>query len=293
MDLSALVDFHLVVDAGSFSRASRDTERPKATLSRRVRALEQSLGLRLLERGHHALHLTEDGRALFERTRGLVREIEEVGQELVSGNATPRGLLRVSAPMLFATTFGGQIAAGFAGLHPQVQLELVGEDRRVDLVEDGYDVAIRVNPQPDSELVGRCFARDQMLLVAAAALPPPSPNANGNPARVAAVAMLGLPRPASWPAEANGQRWEVAPDFRLKLSSLLMVRDAVLAGAGAACLPYSIIRDAVDAGRLSVWNANIEDAVELWALHASRRLVTPKVAAFLQYLASAFPERRL
>ncbi|MGH8053643.1 MAG: LysR family transcriptional regulator [Stenotrophomonas sp.] len=293
MDLSALVDFHLVVDAGSFSRASRDTGRPKATLSRRVRALEQSLGLRLLERGQHALHLTEDGRALFERTRALVREIEEVGQSLVSGNTAPRGLLRISAPTLFATTFGGRIAAGFAKLHQQVQLELVGEDRRVDLVEDGYDIAIRVNPQPDSELVGRCFARDRMWLVAAPGLLPPPPQADGSPASVAAVAMLGLPRPAGWQVERGGQRWQVAPDFRLRLSSLLMVREAVLAGAGAACLPSSIVRDAVDAGRLSVWNADIEDAVELWALHASRRLVSPKVAAFLQYLVTAFPERRL
>lgn len=293
MDLSALVDFHCVVEAGSFGRASRDTGRPKATLSRRVRALEQSLGLRLLERGHQTLRLTEEGCVLFERTRKLVREIDEVGQELASGKTAPRGLLRVSAPVLFATTFGGRLAADFFLRHPQVQLELIGEDRYVDLVDDGYDIAIRINPTLDCELVGRCFAHDRMLLVAASGLPLPSPNVEGSPAAIAAVAMLGVARPALWQVEREGRSWQVAPEFKLRLSSLWMVRDAVLAGAGAACLPHSLVRDAIETGQLTVWNDNAEAAVEVWALHASRRLVTPKVSAFLSCLVEAFPDRRM
>lgn len=293
MDLSALVDFHYVVEAGSFGRASRDTGTPKATLSRRVRALEQSLGLRLLERGHQTFRLTEDGCTLFERTRKLVREIDEVGQELASGNTAPRGVLRVSAPVLFATTLGGRLAAGFFLRHPQVQLELVGEDRYVGLVDDGYDIAIRINPTLDCELVGRCFAHDRMLLVAAPGLPPPPPVADGGPPSITAVTMLGAARPALWQVEHEGRNWRVAPEFKLRLSSLWMVRDAVLAGAGAACLPHSLVRDAIEAGRLVVWNDNAEAPVEVWALHASRRLVTPKVSAFLSYLVEAFPDRRM
>lgn len=105
--------------------------------------------------------------------------------------------------------------------------------------------------------------------------------------------MLGAARPALWQVEHEGRNWRVAPEFKLRLSSLWMVRDAVLAGAGAACLPHSLVRDAIEAGRLVVWNDNAEAPVEVWALHASRRLVTPKVSAFLSYLVEAFPDRRM
>lgn len=293
MNLSALADFHLVAGAGGFGRASRASGRPKATLSRRVRDLEESLGLRLIERGPRSLRLTDGGQALFERTRGLLREIQEVGQELSSGGARPHGLLRVSAPALFADTQGGSIATGFAARYPEVRLELIGEDRRVDLVEDGYDIAIRVNPHPDTELVGRCFARDELLLVAPPSLPFPEAAAGESDCRVPAVAMIGQQDSGAWEIEVEGGRRTLAPDFRLRVSSLLMLRDAVLASAGAAQLPRSLIRQAVGAGRLAVWGVLPNRGVELWALHSSRRLVSPKVAAFMAYLLEAFPAREL
>lgn len=112
MELAALADFHRVAIAGSLSQASRTSGRPKATLSRHIRQLEESLGIRLVERGRQALRLTADGQALYERTHALLRDIEEAGQNLSSGSRQPRGLLRVSAPVLFAHTHGGRLAAG-------------------------------------------------------------------------------------------------------------------------------------------------------------------------------------
>src|SRR5690606_7925056 len=113
MDLSSLADFNLVALHGGFGKASRVTGRPKATLSRRVMDLEQSLGVRLIERGGRALRLTEEGRALYERTHGLLGEIIEAGTDVAAGIAEPRGELRVSAPVLFSHTMLGPIAAGF------------------------------------------------------------------------------------------------------------------------------------------------------------------------------------
>ncbi|HWT46302.1 MAG TPA: LysR substrate-binding domain-containing protein, partial [Vicinamibacterales bacterium] len=173
MDLLALADFNLVARHGGFGRAARATGRPKATLSRRVAELEADLGLRLLERGARVLKLTQEGRALYERTGALLTEIDETAAALASGGDRPRGRLRISAPLLFAQTAMGKLAAGFALRHPDVRLEVTTEDRPVDMVEEGYDLVIRVNPDPDETLVGRIFLRDRLVVVASPALARP------------------------------------------------------------------------------------------------------------------------
>ena len=137
MDLQALSDFDLVAAHGGFGRAARVAGRSKATLSRRVAELEQSLGVRLIERGSHSLRLTDEGRALHERTRGLLSEIAEAGEAVVLGASTPKGRLRVSAPVVFAHVALPRIGARFVLAYPEVQLEIVAEDRKVDPVEDG------------------------------------------------------------------------------------------------------------------------------------------------------------
>ena len=129
MDLLALADFNLVARHGGFGKAARATGRPKATLSRRVAELESSLDLRLFERGARNLKLTEEGRALFERTGALLAELDETAAAIASGGKNPRGRLRISAPLLFSQTAMGRIAAGFALQYPEVRLEVTTEDR--------------------------------------------------------------------------------------------------------------------------------------------------------------------
>jgi DNA-binding transcriptional LysR family regulator len=292
MDLQALSDFNLVAAQGGFGRASRSSGRPKATLSRRVAELEQSLGVRLIERGSHSLRLTEEGRALHERTAGPLSEISEAGEAVVLGASTPRGRLRVSAPVVIAHVAFGRIGARFALAHPEVQLEIVAEDRQVDPVEDGYDLVIRVDPSPDDRLVGRRFLNDERVIVAHPDLPPPGGPDDRGDISVRAVLLSTTPPDATWRLR-NGQ----APDILLKplpvlrLSSLLMVRDAVLAGGGVAMLPKLLVADDIAAGRLALWGTQAGPPVELWALQSSRRLVGAKVRAFLEMVEKAFPER--
>jgi len=166
MDLLALADFNLVARHGGFGRAARATGRPKATLSRRVAELENSLGLRLLERGARALKLTQEGKALHERTSPLLIEVGETAAAIMSGDREPRGNLRISAPLLFSQLAMGKLAADFLLKYPNVILEVTTEDRAVDMVEEGYDLAIRVNPRSDESLVGRVFMRDRLVIVA-------------------------------------------------------------------------------------------------------------------------------
>ncbi|MDG3440703.1 LysR family transcriptional regulator [Nitrospirillum amazonense] len=284
MDLLALADFNLVARHGGFGRAARASGRPKATLSRRVAELEAALNLRLFERGGRLLKLTEEGRALFQRTGALLTELDETAAAIASGGDRPRGRLRVSAPLLFSQTAMGRIAAGFALKYPDVRLEVTTEDRPVDMVEEGYDLVIRVNPDPDESLVGRCFLRDRLVVVASPRLVPP---ADGRP--VPAVARGTSGGGGTWDVVGPAGRSPIVADPVLRLSSLVMVRDAVRAGVGAARLPISLVSHDLAAGTLVHWGDVEGPEIALWALYPSRRLLSARVSAFLDYLKEAFP----
>jgi DNA-binding transcriptional LysR family regulator len=293
LDLQALSDFNLVAVHGGFGRASRLSGRAKATLSRRVAELEQSLGARLIERGGHTLRLTEEGRTLHERTQGLLAEIAEAGEAIALGASTPRGRLRVSAPTLFAHVALGRIGARFALAYPEVRLEIVAEDRIVDPVDDGYDLVIRVDPSPDQLLVGRPFLRDERLVVASPGMARPArPKGAATEIPVRAVLLSTTPAAVVWRMRSgNGAPMLLRPEPVLRLSSLWMLRDAVLAGAGAAMLPKMLVADDIVSGRLVQWGKQEGPSVEIWALHSSRRLVGAKIRAFLEVVEQTFPAK--
>lgn len=293
MDLQALADFNLVAVHGGFGRASRRSGRAKATLSRRVAELEQSLGARLIERGGHTLRLTDEGRTLHERTQGLLSEIAEAAETVALGASIPRGRLRVSAPTLFAHAALGRIGARFALAYPEVRLEIVAEDRRVDLVDDGYDIVIRIDPAPDQLLVGRSFLLDERLIVASPEFGRPVPTKGGAKVIPVRAVLMSAARPdVAWKMRSEHRATVLLrPEPVLRLSSLSMVRDAVMAGAGAALLPKMLVANDIAEGRLVQWGKQEGPAVEIWALHSSRRLVGVKVRAFLEVLQQTFPKK--
>jgi DNA-binding transcriptional LysR family regulator len=284
MDLLALADFNLVARHGGFGRAARAASRPKATLSRRVTELEASLDLRLFERGGRVLKLTEEGRALYARTGALLTELEETASAIASGGHSPRGRLRISAPLLFSQTAMGKLAAEFALKYPEVQLEVTTEDRPVDMVEEGYDLVIRVNPDPDQSLVGRVFLRDRLVAVASPSLARPA----GDQATPAVVRGTG-DQATSWEVTLPTGRSRIAVDPILRLSSMIMVRDAVRAGAGVARLPISLVGHDLVSGALAHWGDIEGPEITLWTLYPSRRLLSARVSAFLAFLKDAFP----
>lgn len=291
MDLNALADFNLVVAHGGFGRASRATGRPKATLSRRVSDLEQSLGVRLIERGGRSLRLTGEGRGLHERTGGLLAELKEAGAAAASQAQVPRGPLRISAPAVLAHAALAAVGARFALAHPQIQLEIVAEDRKVDPVEEAYDLVIRVNPAPDERLSGRILLYDRLWLVASPQLPRPRQR-KGEATPVPAIVLHNTPAQAQWRIRGkDGVLRTLLPQPLLRLSTLLMVRQAVLAGAGAALLPQLLVEEDVRRGRLACWGSDDGAPVEIWALYSSRRLLSLKVRAFIDALVVAFPNK--
>ncbi len=285
MDLLALVDFNLVARHGGFGKAARAAGRPKATLSRRVAQLEANLDLRLFERGARTLKLTEEGRALFERTGALLTELDETAKAIASGGHSPRGRLRISAPLLFSQTAMGKLATGFVLKHPEVQLEITTEDRAVDMIEEAYDLVIRVNPEPDESLVGRAFLHDRLVVVASPDLVWPS---NGEPVPV--VVRGAINRVGTWDVTTSVGKSRLVARPVLGVSSFIMVRDAVRAGVGAARLPLSLAIPDLATGRLVSWGEVEGFQTALWALYPTRRLLSARVSAFLDHLKEAFPK---
>ena len=282
MDLQALCDFNLVAVHGGFGRAARATRRPKATLSRKVSELEASLNVRLIERGSRLLRLTDEGVALHEATRGPLQDIAEAELAVGSSASVPRGRLRISAPIVLSHVALAAIAAEFARAYPQVELEIVAEDRKADPVEDGFDIVIRVNPASDERLVGRRILEDELLLVGAAGAMLPASE------EIDAVGLITMPADAIWRVETPDGPRTLRPRARLRFSSFLMVREALLAGAGFGLVPKLMVAGDIAAGRLTRLGVAEGPKVEIWALQNSRRLASLKVRLFLDALSRAF-----
>jgi len=287
MNLNALLDFALVAHNQGLGKASRASGRSKATLSRRISELEEQLGVRLIERSARGLKLTEAGELLMARAEGPLAEVAEAMSAAREGVSTPRGRLRVAAPVLFSQLAMGRIGAEFCAAYPDVILEVVAEDRVVDLVDEQFDVAIRINPSPDSELVGRCFARDRLVVVAAPHIPQPEPGAVG---QVSSIVFDSF-QPTHWTLDDG--RLVLEPVPKLRFSSFMMIRDAAIAGAGAALIPESIAWSQLARGELIQWGTATGVEPELWVLHTSRRLAPPKVRAFVDFLCARYPQMSL
>ena len=282
MDLLALADFTLVARHEGFGKAARASHRPKATLSRRVAELEAALDVRLFERGARTLKLTEEGRALFARTGPLLAELEETAVAIGSGGETPRGRLRISAPLLFSQTAMGRLAAEFIRRYPDVRLEVTTDDRMVDMIEEGYDLVIRVNPAPDDTLVGRPFLHDRLVVVA-------GPGMVRLAAGIMPAVVRGNDPERSWTVDTTDDPIEIAVNPVLRLSSLIMIRDAVRTGVGVTKLPLSLVSEDIDCGRLVPWGNVAKSEIALWALYPTRRLLNARVSAFLEFLRNSFP----
>jgi len=287
MDLNALADFALVATNGGLGKASRASGRSKATLSRRIADLEDQLGVRLIERHARGLKLTEAGELLMGRTEGPMHDVAEAMTAVREGVSAPRGRLRVAAPVLFSQLAMGRVCADFCAAYPDVTIDVVSEDRLVDLVEEQFDVAIRPNPRPDTGLVGRCFAKDRLVVVAAPSHAMPR---SRKPVSVPGIVTTSF-RDSRWTLDDG--RLVLEPVPRVRLSSFLTVRDAAVAGAGVALLPQSIAWNELARGELVQWGAVSGGEVALWVLHTSRRLPAPKVRAFVEFMCRRYPDELL
>ena len=295
MDLNAVRDFLAVAEHGGYSEAGRVLGLPKSTLSRRVAALERSLGVRLSDRNARRLRLTAEGDEVRERAASLIAALSDLGEQVRPGDAPLRGRLRISVPVLFGHVSLGRIAARFADAHPGVLLEAIVEDRKVDLLREGFDAALRINPSPDGTLSGRLLGRNRLVLVTAPALASRLGYEGRSPEDLVwpAVVRQGWGDDGGWDVAGPGGPVRIPGKVRLDLSSPLAIRDAVVAGAGIALLPQTLVRQDLTEGRLIRLGERAGDPEEIWIVHASGRLPSRRLRALIDVTMAFFADEPL
>lgn len=293
--LTRMQAFTQVVDAGGFSAAARRLGKSKALLSKYVKDLEDELGARLLNRTTRHLAMTEVGQAYYRDALEILQRIDELTSSVRDTHRDPRGLIRASAPRTFGDGELGEAIVAFLGAHPLISLDLKLEDRYVDLVEEGFDVAIRIGLLTDSSLIAKRLADFRIVTVAA----PEVIAAHGTPdhprglAELPCVIDTNSRGRQNWLFEEKGERLTVQVKSRFEVNSPAVVRLAALDGLGFARTPYFVVRDDLAAGRLvSVLDDFEITGLGIFAVYPHRRHLSGKVRTFVDHLAGWFEERR-
>lgn len=288
--LDDLAVFVAVARAGSFSRAAAALRLPKSSVSRRVAALERRIGGALLHRTTRSLSLTALGAAHLDRCAAVVAAAEETTRALEAGRDTPRGRLRVAAPVTFGTAFLADAIAEYVRRYPEAAVDLVLDDRPADLAAEGFDLVIRVDRRlPDSASLGRrVIGPAAMALVAS----PRYLEARGRPRRPADLGgheciLLGhSPAASRWPLERGEARVTVKVNGRVRINSPLLARELAAAGAGVAMVPGFLCARPLAEGALRLvlegWTVT---PFRIQALFAGRR-PSPGVRALLDLVAA-------
>ena len=288
-DLNDLYYFASVVDHGGFAAAGRALGLQKSKLSRRIRQVEERLGVRLLNRSSRRFSVTEIGREFYDRCVAMLVEAEAAEHVIAQVRAEPRGVVRMSCPVALLNFQFGALVAKFMVVNPAVEVHLESTNRRVDVIAEGFDVAIRVRfpPLEATDLVMRRLAESAQCLVASPALiaAPLS-----SPSDLSGLPSLG-PGPAhrdhQWELDhKDGQTALIPHRPRLVTDDLAVLREATLAGVGVARLPAIMTWEDIRAGRLV-------NVLPQWqprggivhAVFPSRRGLLPSVRALLDFLA--------
>lgn len=287
--------FRYVVEVGSFVGAAERMQMSAAMASKHVMHLEQTLGARLLHRTTRRVAPTEAGREYYERLVQALTELDEAGQAVGAASIVPQGRLRVTSLSAFGLRHVMNAVTDYAARYADVTVEITLSDRVVELIDEGYDVAVRAAPfgLKSSSLVARQIATAHILLVAS----PAYLEEHGTPATLADLEQHNYLRRDAGSNSIDAQAF----DSRVTLSGNLIVnhlealRVAVLSGSGIAMLGTEVVGDDIEAGRLVPLLLDVMPPRELpiYAVYASRRHVSAKVRSFVDFLADRFSGQAL
>ena len=285
--------FSAVVDAGSFVKAADTLGLPKAAMSRYVGDLEKRLGVRLLHRTTRRLSLTEEGQVFYERSKELLAGVSEAEAEISSRSGTATGLLRINAPVTFGILHLAPLWGQFRTRYPMVSLDVTLADRVVDLVEEGYDLAIRIALLPSSTLISKRLASTRMVLCAS----PQYLQAHGTPqhpselARHAAISYSYWSTRDEWHFEGPQGHVSVRTDPCLHTNNGDTCRAAALAHQGVILQPTFLVGRDLAAGTLIELMPDFRSIeMGIYAVYPTRQHVSPKVRVLIDFLAQHFRE---
>ncbi|CAE6723472.1 LysR family transcriptional regulator [Paraburkholderia haematera] len=286
MQLDDMRIFVATVDAHNFTAAAKRLALSKQFVSRRVMALEEALGVQLLIRNTRKLAVTELGQEFYERARRILGEVEDAEQAMSLRRAGPRGLLRVSAPMSFGMMHLSPLVAGFLREHGDVRFDMELSDRTVDVVGEGFDMAIRIGTLQDSTLIAQKLVDVRMV----ACCSPGYVRRRGAPAHPADLVrhsclLYGHGGAVSWDFVVDGvlKGFEVRGPLRANNGEL--VRDAAVAGLGIVRLPDFIVAEALGRGQLvTVLEEFLPSAATVYAVYPQHRQSSVTIRVFVEFL---------
>lgn len=288
--IDALQAFVAVVDAGSFAAAARKLGRSTAMVSRLVSGLETHLDARLLNRSTRRVAATETGRAYYERASGILAELEEADAEAGRDATEPRGLLRINAPVSFGILHLAPVLNAFKRAYPAVRLDVVLNDRRVDLLDEGYDVVLRIGALADSSLIARPIGATRMRVCAARSYL----QAHGEPqtpddlaSHDCLIYTTGAAGPHElWRFTRGAEEWRVPVRGSYRASNGDLLLSAAQAGLGIILQPGFNLGDRE--GLVTLLGAYDAGSLPIHALYPHRRHLSAKVRRFVDFLAERF-----
>ena len=287
--------FAAVADAGSFVRAAEALDVSKAAISRYVADLESRLGVRLLHRTTRKLSLSAEGEVFLARCRELLDGVDEAEAEITSSSGEASGLLRINVPFSFGLLHLAPLWAEFMAQHPKVVLDVTLADRVVDLVEEGFDMAVRIARLPNSSLISRPLTSTRMVLSAS----PAYLQARGHPGHPSELVGHDV---LTYSLFSMGDQWEftgpqaaaasVKVTPRMRTNSGDTCRVAALRHQGIVLQPSFLIGSDLLAGTLvEVMPAWRSIELGVYAIYPSRKFVAPKVRLMVEFLVNAFKMR--
>lgn len=289
-NLNDMVIFARVAETGVISEAARVLDIPKSRVSRRVADLEHELGIRLIERGTRGVRLTEAGRLFYQHCRRVAEEVRNARESLNRLTDIPRGRLKISASISLGQQLIVPRMPEFLQRYPEIDIDLVLENRKVDLIAEGYDLVLRVGDLQDSELISRHLASYRMCFFAS----PDYLQQWGRPGQIGQMEQHRMVTMAIdhifneitlFNALDEGAQYRLKPDTRIRVNDLSSVRDMALAGLGIAFMPDYLAEHAITIGELErvlpEWSSR---DMGYYLLYPSRSSMTPKLKVMLDFL---------
>ncbi len=281
--IEAMGLFVAIADAGSLAAAGRRLRLPLQTVSRKLRALEEHLGVRLLTRTTRRLALTEEGRDYLDACRRVLADIEDAERRVAGRHAEPKGQLAITAPVVFGRLHVLPVLTEFLDAYPQVEARLMLLDRVIDLVEEGIDAAVRIGPLPDSSLIVTRLGGLRRVVCASPAYLKKhgTPETLADLARHDCITFAGISSPVNWKFDGIGT---ASIRSRLVVTTAEAAVDAAIAGIGVTRLLTYQVAEALDAGKLRLILTGFETpAVPVNLVSVEGRQAPARVRAFLDF----------
>jgi len=289
--LDDMLAFIKVVDTKSFTAAAERLNLSKSVVSRRIAELENRLGARLLNRTTRRLSLTEVGQAFYERCTRILSDLDEAERAVADLHAAPRGRLRVNAPLSFGLLHLAPAIADFMQRHPAIEIDIDLNDRYVDLIDEGYDMAVRIGRLRDSSLIARRLAPNRRVICASPAYLEQhgTPETPEDLTKHCCLLYTNVPTAEQWQFRVNGETRAVRVQGNLRANNGDILLAAAIAGHGVAVAPTFLCGEALASGALRclLYDYYVSDSA-VYAVYPQNRHLSPKVRAFVDFLAARF-----